>query len=147
MTTAEGHDVRTTVHQPPERSEPRAGSSELEWLAQTEASLRELLKLPANWNSYGAVPVQEESVARAMDLLRRIARPDTPPPTGVPTVRGGVQLEWHRSGIDLELEIGPTGPCEAFYEDADGSAGWSFDPNGSDLSRLTNLTARLTQPH
>ena len=30
-------------------------------------------------------------------------------PVFVPTVRAGVQLEWHRQGVDIEVEVSPDG--------------------------------------
>ena len=29
---------------------------------------------------------------------------------------GGVQLEWHRGGLDMEIEVPPTGPVVIFAE-------------------------------
>ena len=54
-----------------------------------------------NWDSYGAAPLTDIALNTA-DLLhsRWIA---------MPTNDGGVQLELHTHGIDLEIEIGPDG--------------------------------------
>jgi len=32
-------------------------------------------------------------------------RDGTPVPSIVPTNSGGIQLEWHRNGVDLEIEV------------------------------------------
>jgi hypothetical protein len=61
------------------------------WLAQTDEALQELLRLPPNWNSYGARPISPDNVRAAKDLLRAIVQPDTPRPSVVPTVGGGVR--------------------------------------------------------
>lgn len=65
----------------------------------------ELLELPPGWNSYNARPIRKENVNFAINLLGRTMRADTPVPSVVPMVRGGVQLEWHTGGINLEISI------------------------------------------
>lgn len=65
----------------------------------------ELLELPQGWNSYNARPITKENVNFALDVLAHTMRADTPVPNVIPMVRGGVQLEWHTRGIDLEISI------------------------------------------
>lgn len=65
----------------------------------------ELLELPPGWNSYNARPISKENVKFALSLLGQAMRADTPAPTVIPMVRGGVQLEWHTGGINLEISI------------------------------------------
>ena len=67
--------------------------------------LLELLKLPANWDNEGALPIRLENVLAAIDISRDVMQSTTPAPSVVPTNRGGVQLEWHTGGLDLEVEI------------------------------------------
>ena len=38
-------------------------------------------------------------------------------PALVPTVRGGLQLEWHRQGVDIEVEVDPNGSVSWWAED------------------------------
>lgn len=64
-----------------------------------------LLSLQPDWDSYGALPVDPATLEFADGLLARTMRPGSPKPTVVPTPSGGVQLEWHRAGIDLEVEV------------------------------------------
>ena len=56
-----------------------------------------LHELKAGWDSYGAPAIAPEAVAAAQGF------------DVVPTSAGGVQLEWHRHGCDLEIEWGPDG--------------------------------------
>lgn len=74
--------------------------------------------LQANWDSYGALPIDRQCMVTAILLLLTTSRPKTPPPSVVPTVRGGVQLEWHRGGIDLEIEILSPSQIRVSWEDA-----------------------------
>jgi hypothetical protein len=77
----------------------------------------ELLELPRGWNSYNAKQIRKENVNAAISLLGRIMRPGTPPPIVVPTVRGGVQLEWHTNGVNLEIAIDSPEHISFFAED------------------------------
>ncbi len=40
-----------------------------------------------------------------MTFLLNCVSPDDPVPSVVPTARGGILLEWHEGGIDLEVDI------------------------------------------
>src|SRR5579864_440919 len=65
----------------------------------------ELLELPTGWNSYSASQIKKENVNFAVGLLAQVMRADTPTPQVIPMVGGGVQLEWHTRGINLEISI------------------------------------------
>ena len=65
----------------------------------------ELLILPEGWNSYKARPIDVGSASRTISLLAELIGQDTPPPSVVPRVRGGIQLEWHTKGCDIEVYI------------------------------------------
>jgi hypothetical protein len=82
------------------------------------AAICELGDLQANWDSYGAQPIDKQCMVTAILLLLTTSRPKTPPPSVVPTVRGGVQLEWHRGGIDLEIEVLSPSQIRVSWEDA-----------------------------
>jgi len=69
-----------------------------------EASLRQ-----PNWDSYGSAPVTDAALEAAEQLYRRFE--------AVPTVGGGVQLEVHSHGWDIEIEVGPDGqPAGAYFQ-------------------------------
>jgi hypothetical protein len=83
---------------------------------QTVQTLIELLELPGGWNSYDASPIRKENVNFSVDLLSRLMRADTPAPQVVPKVRGGVQLEWHTRGVNIEIDIESPGSVTFFAE-------------------------------
>lgn len=62
--------------------------------------LNELASLVQDWDSYGAGPI-DRSALRTADAL-----------TFVPTPHGGIQIELHAGGIDLEIEITSTGKVD-----------------------------------
>ncbi len=69
----------------------------------------ELLRLPRGWNSYGAEPVSYAAFEQTVEFLTTYLVEGVAGPVLVPTVRGGLQLEWHRQGVDIELEVSPDG--------------------------------------
>jgi hypothetical protein len=48
-------------------------------------------------------------------------------PQIVPVADGGLQLEWHRDGFDLEIEITPIGEAFVDYATVDGAHSWEGD--------------------
>jgi len=84
------------------------------WTAALE-QFQEVLNLPANWNSYGARQVTPQAVLAAIVLIDATMSFDSPTPIIVPTVQGGVQLEWHTRGVDLEVAVSPEGRYNVFY--------------------------------
>jgi hypothetical protein len=84
---------------------------------KTVSKLIELLELPGGWNSYNAKPISKENVTFAVALLGRLMRESTPAPLVVPKVRGGVQLEWHTRGIDIEISVDSPERASFFAED------------------------------
>lgn len=58
---------------------------------------RPLLELEQDWDSYGAERITLEAVNTANAL------------TAVPLSDGGIQLEMHAGGIEIEIEIDSTG--------------------------------------
>ena len=87
---------------------------------QTVRTLIELLELPGGWNSYKSSPIRKENVTFAVELLAHLMRVDTPAPNVVPKVRGGVQLEWHTRGVNLEIAIDSPDDVNFFAEDIQG---------------------------
>lgn len=64
-----------------------------------------MLRLPGGWNSYAAKPVAIQNAVLAIHVLAQFLTIDTPAALVVPTVHGGVQLEWHTNGVDLEIYV------------------------------------------
>lgn len=115
------------------------------WVVPTLNALGETLALPAEWDSYGARRVDLASAASAGQTLCLVMRNDTIPPTVVPTVHGGVQLEWHSRGIDLEIDVSPTGRCYVSCRNRQEETEWEGELS-LNLDRLRDAMSRLS-PH
>ena len=89
----------------------------LETLRPVIERVAELVALPGGWNSYDASPVSATAMHRTLEFLLEHVTPGVDRPDVVPTVRGGLQLEWHNNGLDVEVEIASDGPVSLFMED------------------------------
>jgi hypothetical protein len=104
--------------------------------------LNALLALPGNWDSYGARPVDPTVAVQAAKILQLTMREETPRPAIVPTTDGGLQVEWHVHGIDLEVEILASGHLAVSFEDARRGTKWDKEL-GSDLTPLVDCIKAL----
>jgi hypothetical protein len=92
------------------------------WMEEVMTRMKELARLPANWDSYGARPVKPECLRYAIhEVLQACMHGATPAPSVVPTNTGGVMLEWHRGDIDLEVRVETPGEATVYYADATSS--------------------------
>jgi hypothetical protein len=82
----------------------------------------DLVRLADGWNSYRAKSVSPKAIHHATRFLREADSliSNLPAPSIVPTVRGGLQLEWHRQGVEIEIEFG-----------VDDSASWYAEERGA----------------
>jgi hypothetical protein len=120
--------------------------SERKWQIEVQQRLVQYAKYPTDWDSYGAPAIGWEAGMFALSVLNDFMRPRTPIPQVVPSSSGGVQLEWHEKGIDLELHIAGPYRCELWFRDlqSPGSAPISLDltddfsPLRAPIEMLTN---------
>lgn len=61
--------------------------------------------LEENWDSYGGHPITQDVINAVTDFWIHI--PYNLTPQVVPTTKGGLQLEWHLKGTDIEIEFYP----------------------------------------
>jgi hypothetical protein len=73
------------------------------------AHFAELRALPAGWNGYNSAPIRDDVIDWAANLADVLMTLGMPPPFLCPTSDGGLQLEWHTRGVDLEIMIGEPG--------------------------------------
>jgi len=121
---------------PPDAEEPG-------WLASAIELLSRLGSLAENWDSYGARSISLHAVAGVLKLLAVLMTDTTPLPALVPTRNGGIQIEWHTKGIDLEIQVSPTGLYRASFEDSRRGTEWAGDVT-SNLGPLREVFTRLS---
>ena len=125
--------------------------SEPVWFRPLFTKMAGLLDLPPNWNSHGARPVDVKAVELALNLLLETMKTRTPLPSIVPLPEGGLQMEWHDSGIDFEVAVLPPDACSLYLEGIDRLApaggileleGGIEDVRGTAAQALAEITRR-----
>lgn len=69
---------------------------------EARQALYQMRTLEPNWDSYGAPPVDERAINKALKLIDLLEGPWS----AVPCVDGNVQLEQHADGFDIEIQVG-----------------------------------------
>lgn len=88
---------------------------------ERQARIASLRKLEEGWDSYGGQPPTRKALREAESCLSSFDRPYLPLGHPVPLSNGGIQLEWHCGGFDVELEISPDGYLQEIgFCDGDG---------------------------
>ena len=90
----------------------------------------------------GRTPPRPKAAVELLSLLAEVLESDTISPSSVNTTwGGGVAVEWHIGGIDLEIACQPDGTAEYSYEDRLGEEheGSAWD----DMTQLRQLIGRL----
>ena len=75
------------------------------WQQKAAERLADLYCLPVGWDGFDGRPVDSSTAAFALVALSEIMTEETPMPSLMPLSYGGVQIEWHRRGWDIEIEV------------------------------------------
>ena len=86
------------------------------WVRPTIEAILPILKLRQDWDRAGGRPIDPQLVKSAIGVLSGIMEYNSIPPSVVPTSVGGIQFEWHVGGVDLEINIPPTGDAVFEFE-------------------------------
>ena len=86
---------------------PRIYSSS--WFGPVVDRLQESMRLDQGWDSYGGSPIAVSAVQDAISFLASTLDRDSVAPAVVPMSDGGLQLLWHRAGIDIEVTFAADG--------------------------------------
>ncbi len=93
------------------------GPPERKWQIEVQNHLLKYVKMQPGWDSYGAPRIGRDTGMFALSILNDVMRTRTPIPQVVPSGAGGVQIEWHQKGVDLELHITAPYECELWFQD------------------------------
>lgn len=110
------------------------------WQVVALNKIQTLECLPFNWNSYGSIPPTQAvlHLARLL-LLSFLSDRDMPDPDLSPVPGGGIQIEWHKEGRELELEIFPDGHFEFLRVEHDEI----LEEDSASLSKIYSLVSWL----
>jgi len=101
--------------------------------------IKALEDLPLNWDSYGALPIDDRAVRATMNLIIEAEKTCCSPDRVVPLASGGLGLRWRSADVELEVDVDTDKSCSAILETGEDE----FDlPRGSSLSRAMDLVAR-----
>ena len=79
---------------------------------QTMSHLLHLAELPKGWDSYDGNQVGQRAIRAALLFVSQLSLPNLPRPSVVPCSDGGLQIEWHEAGVDLEVAFDAAGHGE-----------------------------------
>jgi len=113
-----------------------------DWLNRALDEFNRVATLPRGWDSYGALPIDQDTLERAFDVFGRImvSRAYQPQIGGINT--GGISIEWHRPDKGLEIRVESPRHVYAYYYDDSKNIEWE-DEVGNDLDQLVPYLDRL----
>lgn len=114
------------------------------WIYKATERLAHLVRLGTKWDGHGSVAVDPDFARVVLKFLARPMWRRLPSPHIVPTVNGGLAIEWTKGALRLELEIDPTGTFEAYGGDADTTEEWEGDV-ATVAERVIDWIARLAR--
>src|SRR6266481_3845048 len=128
-------DLKPTQQVPVVLSETAAAP----WEETVLNRLNSLFDLQENWDSYGAKRINQELVYVVLSVLDAVMQPHTPAPYVVPTPNGYIQLEWHRGGHDIEVEIASSANIQGLLGDREHDLSHDVRPLSRALRELTHV--------
>ena len=115
--------------------------------------LAKIERLEPNWNSYGARPPHPAAVVAARELISAIYRTlaavagsRAVPYTVAPLVNGGMQVEWHGPGGEIEAEISPERALGYLLVRGSGEAEQTSEGDGVSWDDLLGLITSVVAP-
>jgi hypothetical protein len=112
-----------------------------DWVADAQATLLDMLELERGWDGERASPLTWPSALDAMSFLRRVMKPGVSLPSFVPLPSGGIQLEWHEGGLDIEARFSSS---EYWVYIADLRRDTEWEGSQSEgIARLLSIARRL----
>src|SRR2546428_9350746 len=106
------------------------------WLPSFQSQLGAMFSLLPGWDTYNGKPITAESAEAAVGFMTRFLEPKTTAPWIVPLADGGLQLEWHENGVDLEVAFPATDNPELYALDLTTGEEITADPRNADPADL-----------
>jgi hypothetical protein len=90
------------------------------WIDEIRQRVRYLIGLKQGWDGYLSAPIQTDTLSYSLSILDSVMRENSPAPFLAPVSGGGIQIEWHEGGLDIELYISQPLKAELYVEYHDG---------------------------
>lgn len=113
------------------------------WRAAVDERLAKLSTYSKGWDGYEGEAPRRTVIAFARSILNSVMSPTTPAPAIVPMSGGGLQLEWHAGGLDIELAIYRPREAELSVVFADGRDPVEDEPLTSSFDALSSVLEEL----
>ena len=113
------------------------------WQHRVKARLDQLRALPQSWDGYHSVPISPSVAKFVLDVLGSTMPPFTSAPSIVPVSGGGLQLEWHEGGLDIELYVSKPYQAELYVGYLDGRPAIEMDLD-ADFEELTDALREIS---
>jgi hypothetical protein len=117
-------------------------------LAHVLERISGIADLDEGWDSYGALPPSEVALAKTRWLLNSLQDwlpagiPDPGPFAMAPLSDGGIQLDWERPGLALELEVNPDGSLGYLLVEGEGEHREFLENDDAGLVEVIDLIRR-----
>jgi len=114
-----------------------------DWQREAERRLVQLIRLRPGWDGHQGKPANLTIAEYAYILLEALlSRHNIPLPTISPLSYGGLMLEWHRKGWDIEIEIDAPGSLQVYTREL--SSGVEDEVRlGRRLDRLRDIVGKV----
>lgn len=113
------------------------------WYTMAFIKLNYLRNLESGWDGYRGKPVSEQNAYFALSMLTKICTDDTPAPHIIPGSGGDLQIEWHTTKGDIELNIMAPYKVNVWIdykdheEEIELTLGWNFDSIAEHVKKIT----------
>jgi hypothetical protein len=97
------------------------------WFGPALEQFQSAIALPPDWDTYGGVPASLASIGKALSFLSNYLGERSFAPSVVPLTDGGVQLVWHRNGLDVEATFPAADDGDVYVRDIDANLEHEFD--------------------
>lgn len=113
------------------------------WVYPLLTRISEICSLPQGWDSYGARQIDPLVAEKAVSLLLELLSANDPMPSIVPTTGGGIMLEWHEGGIDLEVDVSTPDKTLVSFEENNQDEEFDCVDLSEIQAKLNELRSRL----
>jgi hypothetical protein len=113
------------------------------WIATVEQRLEKLASYRVGWDGYNSKPPRENVIEFVKSMLHSVMKPTTPAPSIVPISGGGLQIEWHTNGLDIEVAVFAPFAMELTAVFPDGRPAIEDEALSEDLEGLGTILTEL----